>query len=217
MPSMKPRKSQNPSRRPMRGPRQPGSGEARCFVAIPLPVQVLDSLEAVAIWGQKEASQTSSVRWVTRQQMHLTLAFLGNVPQAKIPGIGDKIAKELQGAMPFALCLKEPGQFPERGRPRVLWWGIGGDEKALEHLDDLAGRVRGAAEACGVLPDKKPFKAHLTLARVRPESRGWIPWPPLKEIMPSHKEFEVRQIVLFQSQLGPGGAKYTVLRQFEIS
>ncbi len=100
------------------------------------------------------------VRWIAGEQMHLTLAFLGHVaPQAE-EKLRDHLRAIRFGA--FFLPLRGISTFPARGRPRIIWLGVG---TGHPHLFQLHKRVTDAALAAGLEPDLRPWHPHITLAR----------------------------------------------------
>ncbi|HEX5478879.1 MAG TPA: RNA 2',3'-cyclic phosphodiesterase, partial [Dehalococcoidia bacterium] len=111
----------------------------------------------------------------------------------------------------------ELGSFGGRRNLRVVWVGVGGDTPALSAL---AGRVEGALAPLGFPTERRPFAAHLTLARARDET------PPagrerihdaLQRIRPPDAPaIDVRAVSLMQSELGHGGARYHALASFPL-
>jgi RNA 2',3'-cyclic 3'-phosphodiesterase len=100
------------------------------------------------------------IRWLADEQIHLTLAFLGNVDT----GAEQKLRAHLAGIhfTAFFLPLREIRTFPARGRPNVIWIGVG---RGHPHLFQLHKRVTDAALAAGSEPDLRPWRPHITLAR----------------------------------------------------
>lgn len=174
----------------------------RAFIAIRLPALVERALGETA---QKLAGRTprGAVRWVRPEQIHLTLRFLGDTPVAQLPAIGAAMDAVAAGASPMALRLSGVGCFPNARRPRVIWVGLSGDEARLAALKAA---LDERLAALGFPPDDKPFRAHLTLGRVKDErSAAGIDWaidvPPL--------ELPAEAIHLIESQLRPDGPVYT--------
>jgi RNA 2',3'-cyclic 3'-phosphodiesterase len=168
----------------------------RLFVAIDLPEMVKDHLDSLQ-------SCLPTARWVRRQQMHLTLFFLGETE--RIQGIKDALASIEAPA--FALTLAGVGRFPKRQKqpPRVLWVGID-DEPALAQLHQ---KITTALAEIGVKPEDRPFSPHITLARFNTRE----PLPEVDVFLNSHSAFQVPSIaihefVLFSSVLSPQGPRY---------
>jgi len=170
----------------------------RLFFGLPAPPELREAL------GRWQAAQGLPARWSHTEGLHLTLAFLGTRPTAARPGLEAIGAAVAAGHRPFTLRTTTLGTFPERRAPRVLWLGVT-PAAALEALaTDLRDRLTGAEEAF----DAKPFRAHLTLARLQP------PRLPLNLQPPDPAAWEVGQLALFESQ--PQG-RYPVLRSWPLS
>jgi RNA 2',3'-cyclic 3'-phosphodiesterase len=134
----------------------------RLFIAIDLPGPVCWRL------GQLVAEPPRGVRPVRPAQMHLTLHFLGDVEDDDCAALIDALAQVRQE--PFAIALGGTGVFPPRGRPTVLWAGVG-DSATLSSLHHGVG---AAIEACGLAVERRPYVPHVTLARLMPAvPRAW--------------------------------------------
>jgi RNA 2',3'-cyclic 3'-phosphodiesterase len=98
---------------------------------------------------------------------HLTLAFLGEVADARVPEVVAAVRTAAGGVAPFALAAGGVGAFPSPTRPRVVWAGLteGGDAVA-----ELARRIRAGLDAAGAPYDRRPFVPHITVLRVRREA-----------------------------------------------
>jgi 2'-5' RNA ligase len=179
----------------------------RAFIAIDLTPAVKDVLGSVAReLGGRVARGV--VRWVRPEQMHLTLTFLGDTPLDRLPAVRQAMDAAAGASAPFALQLDGLGCFPNRSRPRVVWVGlaaVGGGESAP--LLALKAALDEALAPLGWPPEERPFRAHLTLGRVKDEraARGvdWTADVPGLEI-------PVTAIHLIESQLRPDGPVYTV-------
>ncbi|MGI6490820.1 MAG: RNA 2',3'-cyclic phosphodiesterase [Pelotomaculum sp.] len=152
----------------------------------------------------------ADLKWVSEENLHLTLQFLGEVAPERVDSISEGIQKAAAGSKPFMLSLTGVGVFPSVERPRVLWVGVNGDVASLTSLQKKVQREMGLL---GFAPDKKKFSAHLTLARAR-TPRGFT------AVMAKAREFagkgafgtaRVGSIELMQSELLPGGPRYSVL------
>ena len=126
----------------------------RLFVALDLPASVKKSLEPLA-------KGLGDVRWLSPEQQHLTLRFIGDVANGALHDVAEALATV--PAQPFQLTLKGLGHFPPRGEPRVLWVGL---EKNAE-LASLKRRVDRALREAEVPPETRKFAPHVTIARIR--------------------------------------------------
>jgi len=191
------------------------SGTIRSFVAIELPPEIRAWCEAAIEQArQKLGPAGAAVRWVNPEGIHLTLKFLGAVPATRVPLLIDRLRAELTAQAPFTLEVGMLGVFPGPKAPRVIWLATLGDVAALGACQR---RVEGATVPLGYPSEKRAFKAHLTLGRIRetasPEQLAAIgalaaAWPP-----ESSPAFPVTSASLMQSRLGPGGARYTRLAE----
>lgn len=187
---------------PESGAAEGGSG-IRSFVAVTLPGTERFALASLMVemgrdlWG---------VKWVEEENLHLTLAFLGDVEPARVEAIKAALRGSLAGVASFRVRLEGIGAFPRADRPRVVWVGF---VEGVENLTALAGRVREAMERGGSPPDAKPFSAHVTLGRLRRDAQA----PPLlcRRLETLHYEgaaFRVHDVHLMKSQLTPSGPIY---------
>ncbi len=227
-----------------RGEHSDASPQLRLFVAIELPDPVRNAL-AEAIAMLKRAGIGEGLRWPRPEGIHLTLKFLGATPPDGVPAIVSALDAALDGVPRFKLQPCEFGAFHGgkgvvRGHPvretyhynlRVLWVGLDG---ATDQLAGLASRVDAALAPLGYAAEKRPFFAHLTLARVREnanrptrEAMGAALRPYLSrgtrggdfqpELVPPFPAFTVDRVSLMQSTLQPGGAIYRALHTVPLS
>ncbi len=121
------------------------------------PADVLDHLGGAL---RRLRDRPGAPRWVGRELQHLTLAFYGEVPAARVPRLVDLLGAVAGPAV--HLRLSGAGTFPGRGAPRVLWVGVDGD---VETLAGLAGAAAGAGREAGLDVDRRPYRPHLTVGR----------------------------------------------------
>ncbi len=176
----------------------------RAFIAIPLPP---DIVELAADLQLRLKSGGLKLRWVRSQGMHLTLKFLGDIPESQVDDLGGAMQRAGSGFGIVDLAAQGMGVFPGIKRPRVLWLGIGGE---TERLARLHGRLDAELEQIGISREKRPFRAHLTLAR----AKGAVNTRLLLDTMQRQgqyaaRPFQAQQMVLYQSDLRPQGAVYT--------
>jgi len=173
----------------------------RLFAGIALPEDIRTRLEMICA-GVRDA------RWTAPENLHLTLRFIGEVPEPAVEDIVpalDRIAFD-----PFDLFLDGVGHFETRGRVRTLWAGLAGEPA----LAELQSRIEAALRRTGCAPETRNFKPHVTLARLkgaRPDAvQGWIAANSLFRAGP----FRVGEFVLFESRLGGEGPAYFPIAEF---
>ena len=175
----------------------------RLFVAVDMPEELKSRLADMG-FGLPGA------KWVPREQIHLTLRFIGEVDGGQLADIRETLAGV--GGEPFAMQLKGMGFFPPRGTPRVLWVGVEENEALL----GLRNRVEAAVVRAGLQPESRRFSAHVTLARLHntPPARlsRFLAGNGLYESPP----FEVKEFCLYESELTPKGAIHHLLESFPL-
>ncbi|MGB2662281.1 MAG: RNA 2',3'-cyclic phosphodiesterase [Candidatus Omnitrophota bacterium] len=177
----------------------------RSFVALELSDEARAELARIEEVLKKA---DANVKWVKPGSIHLTLKFLGYVPEGRIASISKKLEKIASEASPFDIVLSEIGVFPTWRQARVLWIGVG---EGAEEVKSLARQVEDAMAQEGFEKEKRSFKSHLTIGRVRSaKNKEELEKEALKIKVtpaPSH----ISKIVLFKSDLSPKGAVYTPL------
>lgn len=189
--------------------RAPGPAEAptgRLFFAVPLPEAVLDELAAAR--ARFEGAGALALRWVPADRMHLTLRFLGETPLNLTEPLRAAMSETAASTPPLELTLARWGTFGG-GRPRVLWVGMDGDVAGLQ---TLAEALAGALAPLGFEPDDRPFRPHLTLARVRERAdraeREALAAAVESIAPPRRLPVPIREIRLIRSHLGRGAPRY---------
>lgn len=173
----------------------------RLFIAIDLPGDVKDALADVV------RPPLADLKWTAADQLHVTLKFLGEVPDPQVPAV---LAALKAIPRPGALALETAGlvMFPPRGPIRIVAADIADPSGGLAKL------VAGLEEACaalGFVREKRPFHAHVTLARARQPVRRDRVMVTIPE-----RQFTVDEFVLMQSTLSPQGSRYAVVARFPI-
>jgi len=185
----------------------------RAFIAIDLPDDVRAALAEVQA-RLKRAHLGVKVSWVKIENIHLTLQFLGYVPEDKMPGISAALERVCTSHEVFAVPVGGVGAFPNATRPRVLWVGCHDTDARLKAL---ARDVQTAMQEFGFEPEHREFAAHLTLGRIK--------WPrpdaTLTKVLDSLKDtacgtLRVEAVHLFESQLNPQGSIYTKLSSHKL-
>ncbi|GAP07367.1 MAG TPA: RNA 2',3'-cyclic phosphodiesterase [Anaerolinea thermolimosa] len=181
----------------------------RAFIAIPLPVEIRNRLGTII--DQLQRKTPSVVRWVTPENMHLTLKFLGNISPGNLDHLKQVLASEAAHHTASTLCLEGLGAFPNRNRPRVIWVGV----KAQPALFELQQSIDRETARLGYPSEERDFSPHLTLGRISPHA-GPGEIRQIAEALATHQVGEVgtapvAEIILFRSDLRPGGAMYIPL------
>ena len=178
----------------------------RCFVAIPLPDDVLVQIVEVSRQLKKLGIDA---RFPRAESIHLTLKFLGDVQESAVPDILRMMKDEVCEYEPFNVSVRKAGAFPHLADPRVVWLGV----EPEEELRKLQSGVESGLAGLEFKKDKRQFSPHLTLARVK--SRHMI--ANLMHYLESQGpkielgSFFVRTVVLYRSELRPSGAVYSHL------
>ncbi|SIO85441.1 RNA 2',3'-cyclic phosphodiesterase [Nocardiopsis sp. JB363] len=132
----------------------------RLFVALWPPPEVIDALEETV---RRTRRHSPELRWTRSEEWHLTLLFLGEVVDERVPRLADALGECLHGRPAPDLTLDGWGTFPRNsGSASVFWAGVGGP------LDGLVHDLTTAARTNDVPVASRPFVPHLTLARARP-------------------------------------------------
>ena len=184
----------------------------RCFVGLPLPKAYQDGLQSVSeAWRPRLRSKTT---WTRPGNWHLTLTFLGELAEDVVSRVEEALYRVDHPT--FLFQAGGAGFFPPgtQRAPRVVWAGL---EKGAEETRTLAGMVQRAVSEVGFATEERPFRPHLTLARVR-EARKGDDWTALLRDLEERRwpEMWMRSFVLWQSVLSPSGPTYTVIREFAL-
>ena len=185
----------------------------RAFLAIEPPEEVRAAVERLQEKLKREIS--GAISWTRPQGNHLTLTFFGDIGQNDVSNICAAVEKRLTAVPPLSLAVETLGVFPDARKPRVLWSGI---TKDLDQLKALQGLLTADFEGLGFAKEHRPFRAHLTLARIKaPRAISGIDAALNKHNGFSAGEFQCRELILFQSTLTPQGAIHTRLKTFPLS
>jgi 2'-5' RNA ligase len=154
------------------------------------------------------APEIPNARWVTPEMFHVTLAFLGDVPDIDLNRVCLAVAEACRGFSPFTVNLKSLGAFPDPTRPRVAWVGLTGP--GLETLGRLQQSIAGTLTDAGHPPEDDRFTPHLTLAYIKSKKGQEIDVSPLiaHYQMWSAGNFLVSGVTTFSSTITPEGPAY---------
>jgi RNA 2',3'-cyclic 3'-phosphodiesterase len=180
----------------------------RIFIAIDLPDAIRIRLGEV----QKElGAEVDSARWVSAESLHLTLKFIGEIPEKRTEDIDQSLTALTWKAFPVA--VRGLGFFPGARSPKVLWAGL-----EVTAMAGLAEEIDARLERVGFERENRAFRAHVTLARAKGSRLG-------SGLVSAASQFEdrdfgsftVEQYFLYQSTLKPSGPVYTKLKGYALS
>ena len=168
----------------------------RLFVGIPLPEKLAAEI----------ARLIARLRWTAPESWHITLQFLGNATDSQF----ECVKKQLAGVSspPIPIRLGSLGVFERAGVFLI-------EIEPSPELVALARKVVESTQPCGFTPEDRPYRPHITLARAKPETRRQL--RDLKaqtQSTPHLSAFKADEFLLYESHLGPGGAKYEVRARF---
>ena len=180
----------------------------RTFLAIDLPSTLQSTIGQNVRTVQRALPGLS---WSKPENLHVNLKFFGDTTESQVDRIRQAVEPAISHVSSFDLELKGFGMFPDNRAPRVLWIGLGG---ALDSLSSLAECVGRAVVPLGFPQEDRPFRPHLTVARVKKNQRevGRV-LDTLGVLTDSFScgQFSVERVTLFQSDLRPIGPIYTKL------
>ncbi len=186
----------------------------RLFVACEVPDDVKECIGEVI--DNLRSRSGNAVRWIRPEGVHVTLKFLGEVPTKKFPAVKLAIQEAVVGHSPFELEFSNIGTFGGREGLRIMWVGIAGD---VLRLEALVRAVNAALAVVGFEPERRPFRPHLTLGRVRDEistrNRAEIEVAVGKVTVPP-VSWRTAQVSLMRSRITAQGASYEVLATFPL-
>lgn len=182
----------------------------RLFIAINLPPDIKDQLADLLLKLQKN-NPNKPIKWVEPENVHLTLHFLGDTPEEKIKEIDQALQPIIADFSTLDFQLSNSiNAFPNLNTPQVIFLEIKelNDGKTLK----MQRQIGEALEVLGFEIDKRPFRLHLTLGRVKFKTGLQLPDFKLQT-----SDFRVQKIELMSSQLNPGGPIYSVITNYKLS
>jgi RNA 2',3'-cyclic 3'-phosphodiesterase len=178
----------------------------RTFVAVEIDPAIRARTRGLIDILQRTAAD---VKWVATENLHLTLQFLGEVPERQIAKVCEAVQKTTAEFAAFELELCGLGAFPNIAHPRTLWIGTGEGRPQMIAMHD---RIDTALAALGYRPEDREFQTHLTIGRVR----GMMGAAELEKLLLQNESFSagrmtVSNVRVFCSTLTPQGPIYQPL------
>lgn len=179
----------------------------RCFLAIDLPSAMKEKLTAI----QAELEGSATIKFVEKENLHITLFFFGEIGDKKLKEIKEVISSRLRTFQKFQVKLKGIGVFPSQSYVRVIWVGV-----EASRLEELHHTLIQGLQQLGFYEDR-PFVPHLTIGRVK----RVLNRENLMKVLDKFRtlefgEFEVGEIKLMKSILTPKGPIYEDIFKFEL-
>jgi 2'-5' RNA ligase len=186
----------------------------RLFVAVELSSEARLVAERTAAELKRALANNITANWVAAENMHLTVRFIGHVPDDRAPALLDALSPPVELA-PFDVELTGCGRFPPRGQPRVIWIGV---TRGLPSLAALHAEFDRRVLPFGYEPETRPFSAHLTLARITGAPRGQTIAidAALRAMNPGPVAFRVDHATVLESRLSPKGPTYHVRMRVDL-
>ncbi|GJQ64033.1 MAG: RNA 2',3'-cyclic phosphodiesterase [Melioribacteraceae bacterium] len=178
------------------------------FVALEIPDDIIEQLVEFReeIYGKDDIA-----RWEPVEKLHITLKFIGDINDSLIPEIEQKLKLIAENNDPLDLEFKKFGLFYRDNKPSILWAGLRQDD----NLIGLVNQIEDSLSILGLKKEKRKFKPHLTLLRVRGRE-NYEKLEEFKQYIIDDLDFEAGKITLFKSELKRGGSVYTAIKSFEL-
>ena len=187
--------------------------KTRAFMAFTPPAQVAAEIKTLQ---QALGRHRLNIKWVVPENIHLTLKFLGDITPDEIDAARQAAAQTTTALYsPLSVTLRGIGVFPNYKRPRVIWTGLSGETAPLfEFQKNLDTNLENA----GFKKESRPFKAHLTIGRIKSAMDGKTLGAALENFLDfQSKPFYLETFILYKSVLSPQGPTYTRLAEFPLS
>lgn len=183
----------------------------RIFVALDISEEARKKVSQF-IKKSRERFPKARVGWDKPEKLHLTIKFLGEIEEEQLQKLQQAVEKTAREIAPFKLQISGTGVFPSTKQARVLWLGVDGDIESLRELNRI---LENKGEEHGFVKEKRAFKAHLTIARLK-ERTSKLVTAHLSENF-ELVEFEVSELVIYQSELRPTGSVYSVVSKYDLT
>ncbi|MBA3631265.1 MAG: RNA 2',3'-cyclic phosphodiesterase [Acidobacteria bacterium] len=185
----------------------------RIFTAIDISVEAKRKVSSYIETLRREFPKLR-VGWAKTEKLHLTLKFLGDTEESKTAELSQAIEKIARENPSFKLRILETGIFPSMSKPRILWLALKDERGSLAKINE---QLESACEKLGFAPEKRNFKPHLTIARLREPNKS-------KDLVEKHLnnmfetiEFEASEIIIYESKLQSSGSIYSVVSKHKFN
>jgi 2'-5' RNA ligase len=188
----------------------------RTFIAVDLTENVICKIEKITTY-LKTQTPPKTIKWVSSDNLHLTIKFLGEVPEHKLDQIKKLSREAVQTISPFKIDVEGLGMYPNPTKPRVIWLGISNGQ----FLTEIHNRLDQSLAVMDIKQEQRPFSPHLTIGRIK-KSAYVDDILKVGEILSQFKVNRlgtvlVEKIRLYQSELKPQGPIYTPLLDISLN
>ncbi len=178
---------------------------ARLFIALELSEEQKKEINALQ---EKIKAYLGGIRWVKPEGLHLTLKFLGETEEERIASIKQTLDNVSSTIKSFEIAYGKTGVFPSPKKARVFWVGL---TAGSETVSSLAAEIERSMSFSGFAPEKRKFTPHLTIGR----ARGSLQEGQIRRFIDEERTFKttscrIKKVLLYESELTPRGAIYTV-------
>ena len=177
----------------------------RTFIALETPPAIRASISEV-LTALREAD--AEVRWEAPEKFHVTVKFLGDVDERKLPTIIAKIEQTVSTISPFEMAYSEIGMFPDRQHPRIIWIGCQNPDRRLSRLKNV---LDSSLEPLGFRVEARAFHPHITVGRITGEKGKKDLLSILENLTFEPRSTMVEEVVVMKSMLKPHGSEYSRL------
>ena len=148
----------------------------------------------------------ADVRWTVPEQWHVTVKFLGDMPDRDVSVVGEALVEGAKEASPFRMTVGGTGCFPPRGPVRIVWAGAADESGGM---DNAVKSIQVPLEACGFPPENRPWTGHITVGRVQQDRSGDRLRDAVAALPMGTVAQDIDSVTLMASALSPRGATYS--------
>jgi len=183
----------------------------RLFIAFELSAEVKRQLRE---FENQITLDGAKLRWLKEEQLHVTIKFLGEVGDEQLSDVKNVLQPLAREASPFSVTVLGSGVFPARGPVRIIWAGVDDAEERILPLQQI---VERECEKTGFKREERPFRPHITLARVKDDRTRGALRKRVEAAPIEAREQLIDAVTLFQSKLSANGSEYSVVEKVEFN
>jgi len=188
----------------------------RTFIAADLPIEILKKINTITAFFESQIAG-ESLKWVSTDNLHLTIKFIGDLPDEKLDPLKNLLTETLIDQGGFSIDIQGLRMYPNPKKPRVIWLGIVGGEP----LTEIHNALESTLKPLGIPPEKRAYTPHLTIARVKrqtdPETAKLIGAVFSQFRVDSLGITTIDKVCLYKSILTPKGPVYTPLHMVSLN